>query len=140
MRRFASLCLLVLFLGGFSLAQEKVRVFITDSKSWEVSGGFGAGGGAGAGGGSGGARPQTAEIIKTFGEKCPDLTVTMKQERADYIVLLDHEGGKGFARKDNKVAVFDKEGDSIHSSSTRTVGGAVENACEAIKKDMQQSK
>jgi hypothetical protein len=119
--------------GAF--AAEKPRVFITDSKSWEIAGG-GGGSSAGFGGATrGGARPQTAEIIKTFGERCPQVIVNNKQEMADYVVLLDHEGGKGFLRKDNKVAVFNKSGDSIVSHSTRSLGGSVEDACAAIVKD-----
>src|SRR6476660_4394226 len=72
---------------------EKPRVFITDSQSWEVSGAAGGANGAFAAQSHGGARPQTAEIIKTFGEKCTGVMVNNKQEVADYIVLLDHEGG-----------------------------------------------
>ncbi len=119
---------------------EKPRVFITDSKSWEISGGFG-GTSEGFGGGMrGGARPQTAEIIKTFGERCPQVIVNMKQEKADYIVLLDHEGGKGYARKDNKFAVFNRDGDSIASGSTRSLGNGVKDACAAIVKDIGRKK
>ena len=110
----------------------KARVFITDSNSWSVSGGFGGSSGGFGGGVSGGARPQTVEIIKTFGEKCPSVTVTMKQDMADFVVLLDHEGGKGWARKDNKVAVFNRAGDAILSKSTRSLGNSVKDACEAI--------
>ena len=110
MKRFTYLLGVALLVAGSMAAGDKVRVFVTDSKSWEISGGFAATNNAAAGTVSGGARPQTAEIIKTFGEKCPDVTVTMRPERADYIVLLDHEGGKGWARKDNKVAVFNGEG------------------------------
>src|SRR5437868_6689225 len=116
-------------------AQEKARVFVTDSKSWEISGGSGGSSGAFAGETHGGARPQTAEIIKTFGEKCKDVTVTMKQEKANYIVVLEHEGGKSWIRKDNKVAVFNQDGDSIVSHSTMSLGGSVDDACHAIRKD-----
>ena len=130
------LTLAALLLFSISLAaQEKPRVFITDSQSWEMSGG-GGGTSSGFGGGvHGGARPQKAEIIKTFGEKCPGVTVNNIQDKADYVVLLDHEGGKGWIRKDNKVAVFNKAGDSIVSKSTRSLGGSVEEACNAITKD-----
>ncbi len=117
------------------IAAENPRVFVTDSKSWEVSGGFGGSSSGFGGATSGGARPQTAEIIKTFGEKCPSATINNRYERADYVVLLDHEGGKGWIRKDNKVAVFNREGDSIVSKSTRSLGGSVETACQAIMKD-----
>jgi PEGA domain len=108
------------------------RVFITDSQSWSVSGGFG-GSSSGFGGGmSGGARPQTAEIIKTFGDRCKSVTVTLNQESADFVVLLDHEGGKGLARRDNKIAVFNRAGDAIYSDSTRSLGNSVKGACKAI--------
>ena len=116
-------------------AQEKARVFVTDSKSWEISGGSGGSSGAFGGETHGGARPQTAEIIKTFGEKCKEVTVTMKQEKANYVVVLEHEGGKSWIRKDNKVAVFNQDGDSIVSHSTMSLGGSVDDACKAINKD-----
>jgi hypothetical protein len=114
---------------------ERARVFVSDSQSWQVTG---SSGGSSAGFGShtsGGARPQTAEIIKTFGERCPEVVVNNKADRADYVILLDHEGGKGYALKDNKVAVFNSDGDSILSHSTRSLGNAVKDACEAIAKD-----
>jgi PEGA domain len=85
---------------------------------------------------AGGARPQTAEIIKTFGERCPHVIVNNIQAKTDYIVLLDHEGGKGALRHKNKVAVFARvSGDSIVSKSTLSLGGSVQDACEAIGKD-----
>ena len=58
-----------------------------------------------------------------------------KQERADYVVLLDHEGGKEIFLRDNKVVVFNKDGDTILSHSTRTLGNSVKDACEAIAGD-----
>lgn len=118
------------------IESEKPRVFITDSQSWETRS---AGGGSAAGFGgasSGGARPQTAEIIKTFGERCPQVLVNNIQEKANYIALLDHEGGKSVLSHRNKVAVFQKvSGDSIVSKSTLSLGASVQDACEAINKD-----
>lgn len=127
--------ILVVMAAGLAAAQQKPRVFITDSKSWEMSGGGGGSSEGFGGASSGGARPQTAEIIKTFGERCPDVVINNKQEKADYVVLLDHEGGKGWLRKDNKVAVFNRDGDSIVSHSTVSLGGSVDDACKAIEKD-----
>ena len=115
-------------------AVDKPRVFITDSQSWEMSAASGGSNGTFAGHASGGARPQTAEIIKTFGERCPDVLVNNKQEKADYIVVLDHEGGKGLLRRRNKVAVFNRDGDAILSRSTRSLGNSVQDACEEIAK------
>lgn len=142
-----SLAVLVCLFWSFSLgiaqesskapdAPEKARVFITDSQSWEVSGGSG-GSAAGFGGAShGGARPQTAEIIKTFGERCPEVIINNIQEKTDYIVLLDHEGGKSILQHRNKIAVFARvSGDSVVSKSTMSLGGSVQEACVAIHKD-----
>lgn len=104
--RVVSLLAATLFSSCLLVAAEGPRVFITDSKSREIRGNTGGTGGAFGGHSSGGARPQTAEIIKTFGERCPSAIVTMKQEKADYVVVLEHEGGKSLLRRDNKVAVF----------------------------------
>jgi hypothetical protein len=68
---------------------------------------------------SGGARPQTAEIIKTLNQRCPELTVTNNLSKADFVLTLDHEGGKGLLAHRNKVAVFNRDGDDIFSDSTR---------------------
>jgi hypothetical protein len=115
---------------------DKPRVFITDSESWSIAGSSGGSGGAYAGSMAGGARPQTAEIVKTFGERCPQVVTNNKQDKADYIVVLDHEGGKGFLRHKNKVAVFGRaSGDSVISKSTLSLGGSVQEACDAITTD-----
>jgi PEGA domain len=115
---------------------DKARVFITDSESWSIAGASGGANGAYGGTVAGGARPQTAEIVKTFGERCPQVVTNNKQDRADYIVVLDHEGGKGVLRHKNKVAVFNRvTGDSIVSKSTLSLGGSVEDACKAITTD-----
>lgn len=115
---------------------DKPRVFITDSQSWEYISNAGGSGGAFASHGSGGARPQTAEIVKTFGERCPQVITNNKVEKSDYVVVLDHEGGKGLLRHKNKIAVFNRvSGDSIVSHSTLSLGGSVQDGCEAITKD-----
>lgn len=131
------LCLSALASG--LLAADKPRIFVTDSNSWQMSGGFTAassnGNGAASGHFSGGARPQTVEIIKTFGEKCPAVVVTMDKAQAQYVVLFDREGGKGIALKHDKIAIFKSTGDVVFSGSTRSVGNAVKDACEAIAKN-----
>jgi len=132
-----SLLAIWLILGAvlWAAASEKPRVFVTDSKSWEMSGGVGGSQDGFGGASGGGARPQTAEIVKTFGERCPAVIVNNKQEKADYVILLDHEGGKAMILRDNKVVVFNKDGDSILSRSTRSLGNAVKDACAAIAED-----
>ena len=119
--------------------QTKPRVFITDSTSWEISGGWGASGGTRGGSIKGGARPQTAEIIKTFGQRCPEIVVNNRKDLADYVVVLDHEGRKGVVRRRNKTAVFRRDGDSIFSESTRSLGNSVKDACSAIVSDFKSN-
>jgi hypothetical protein len=117
-----------------TLAEEyRPRVFITNSESWEVAGSAAGSGGTFASRTQGGARPQTAEIIKTFGERCEQVIVNNKQEKADYVVVLDHEGGKGYLLRRNKIAVFNKDGDVIVSRSTRSLGNSVQDGCDAIE-------
>jgi hypothetical protein len=64
----------------------------------------------------------------------------MKQDKADYVLILDHEGGKGWARKDNKFAVFNKDGDAIGSGSTRSLGNSVKDSCEVLMKDWRENR
>jgi hypothetical protein len=114
-------------------AQDKPRVFITDSNSWEMRSQVGGSADAFAGTSSGGARPQTAEVIKTFGQRCPEVIVNDRVNASDYVVELDHEGGKGLLQHKDKIAVFVRtSGDSIFSKSTLSVGGSVQDACGAI--------
>lgn len=135
----AALCV-VLFSCSLAFAAGPPKVFITDSKSWEIGGGVGGSADGFGGAASGGARPQTAEIIKTFGERCPQAAITIKQEKADYIVILDHEGGKSMVARDNKVAVFDNHsGLSIFSHSTAILGNSVKDACQAITRHWAQT-
>lgn len=114
----------------------KTRVFVTDSQSWETRGGSSSGGNRNGWGGSswmaGGARPQTAEIIKTLNERCPELTVTNNLQKANFVLTLDHEGGKGLMAHRNKVAVFNRDGDDVFSASTRELGNSVKDACSAM--------
>ncbi len=132
-----------LFLASsmFVVAQDtqptKVRIYITDSNSWAVSGGFGTSRGSGGGGFSGGSRPQTVEVIKTFGQRCPSVVVTMDKDKADYVVLFDRESSKGIARKRDKIAVFKKDGDVLYSESVRSVGTAVQDSCASIEKSLK---
>ena len=123
-------CLALLLVAAHT--KTKVRVYISDSHSWQVSGGFAGVEDLMLGTSGGGARPQTAEIIKTFNRRCPEVTVTNRRDRADYVVLLDHEGGKPLFLRDNKIVIFNKEGDAVYSGSTRSLGNAVKDACKAI--------
>jgi hypothetical protein len=115
---------------------EKARVYVTDSQSWETGSAAGGTYGAYGSASTGGARPQTAEIIKTFTERCPDVLVNNIRQKTDYIVTLEHEGGKSWMLHRNKVAVFQRvSGDSVMSKSTYSLGASVHEACNAIRAD-----
>jgi hypothetical protein len=134
LRSFAIVVTCVVFVvPSQEKAAPKPRVFVTDSKSWETAGVFVANSNGGVGVSRGGARPQTAEIIKTVGDQCPDVMVTLRQASADFVLMLDHEGGKGLVRNDNKWALFNKDGDAIGSGSTRALGNSVKDACKALR-------
>jgi hypothetical protein len=139
---------ILFFTVGSALGQvqERPRVFIEESVSWEVEGEsiwsttdkkgrVHVGGG----GSSGGAKPRTAEIMKRFSEQCKTCVVTMYKEKADFVIRLDHEGGKDLFDKDNKLAVFNREGDLIASGSFSRPKKAVEVACQAIEDDLRRS-
>ena len=123
-----------------ALAQQgNPRVYVTDSSSWEVGGGGASVDGVGAATGSGGARPQTAEIVKTFNQRCSNVIITNRKDKADYVVVLDHEGGKDPISRDNKIAIFNNAtGDAIFSRSTRSLGNAVKDACPVIYRDFSR--
>ncbi len=113
-----ALCVAVLCLCSYSGAQsgKTVRVLITSSRA------------------NGSARPET---IDTFLKRCPEVTVTSERERADYTMVHD-DTGAGMGRNPQKIAVFNKAGDVIHSSSAKTVKGAVDAACRAIREDVKK--
>jgi hypothetical protein len=58
--------------------------------------------------------------------------VTNNSGKADFVIVLDHEGGKGGLRHRNKIAVFNHLGDDIFSDSTRELGNAIKDACRAM--------
>lgn len=146
--RFSILAFIIFAFAGLAIAQSegRPRIFIEESDSWEVKGEpvysttdkkgrVHVGGGSS----SGGAVPRTAEIMKRFAEQCPAVVVTLKKDRADFIVLLEHEGGKDLFNKDNKLAVFDREGDLIASGAFSRPKKAVETACSAITAQWSRS-
>ena len=136
-----NLSVIAFLLGSGSLTAQEVtkpRVYVSDSQSWQTSGGFGGNRDGFGGASSGGARPQTAEIIKTFNEKCPSCIVTANKDKADYAVILEHEGGKEPFSRDNKFALFNRDGDVIKSGSTRSLGNAVKEACRVIMNDWRE--
>lgn len=79
---------------------EKLRIYVTNSQSWSMYGSswiHGSGSSSDINGSSvsrGGANPQTVEVIKTFGERCPAGGVTNQPQSANYVVTWIMKAGK----------------------------------------------
>jgi len=124
--------------AGIAGAQETpvIRVFVAESQAQAFNAdGFSA---------TGGSNDQTVEIQKNLQERdeCAFLRVTSRISRAHFVVAMDRtEGGLGkrlwgAASRDNKIAVFDGYGDLIFSTSTRSLGNAVKDSCNAIQSEI----
>jgi hypothetical protein len=135
----AFVALAPLVVEGESKKDTRPRVFVVESDSWSMGDELNVLDWADIGSVVGGAKPQTAEIVKTLHERCPLVVVTRKEDRADYVLVLEHEGGKDVVRKDNKFALFNADGDALASGSTRLLGNAVKEACQAIGSDWRQA-
>jgi hypothetical protein len=100
------------------ISDSRPRVFVNDSPNAIT---FGS------------SHPQTAEIIKTIGHECLNVVVTNNLQKANYVVTLEHEALKGVVWRDNKMAVFNQDGDLVYSASTRALGSAVRGSCSFFK-------
>lgn len=135
LKRISLVCVVLALCSQVLRADDKPRVYITDSSSWETRSAVGGTSNGFGGASTGGARPQTAEIIKTVAQRCPGVIPNSHVDASDYVLELDHEGGKGLLQHKDKVAVFVRtSGDSIFSKSTLSLGGSVQDACAAIIK------
>jgi hypothetical protein len=107
------------------VTSDRPRVFVSQSNdSWSYT--------AGRHWGQGSTHPQTVEVIKTFGESCPNVVITNDQSKADYTVSFERESNK-LVRRHNKFAAFDRNGDMVFSKSTRELGNAVRGFCGTLR-------
>jgi|GEM_PF-3223423 len=88
------------------------------------------------------AHDETMEIVKNLSADCPQVTVTLNPDAADYIVKLNRESKakKGLMSKTSQVLVANKEGDVLTSDATITVRGAAKGACAVIVSDWSRKK
>src|SRR5579884_552347 len=117
-----------------AVAADKPRVFITESCAPQASADATAGDAKGELNFIGGTSPQSMEVMKAFVRQCPAVVVTSSRDKADYIVVLDHEEPNPTTLfvHGNKVAVFNRGNDLIYTTSTHLLGSAVKGACAAI--------
>lgn len=127
--------------GPAEAQEQRIRVYVAESAatafSAQAADGFATA--------TGGSNDQTVEIMKNLQEKkeCRGLRATRRLNRANFVIAMDrNEGGFskrafGVMAKDNKIVVFDAWEDQIYANSTRSVGNAVKDACNAIKREIE---
>lgn len=123
-------------------AQEKgtgkPRVYVSDTASWDASGGFGRSSSVAPGALYGGYNPELVDIYQDFTSNCSTIAVTQKKSDADFVVLFDKgTPKKGFTGlhglvKVNKVTVLSKSGETLASQADRSPDVAVAAACNAV--------
>jgi hypothetical protein len=115
-----------LALAGSALAEEKPRIFITESVTAEIVADNLAV--------RKGTSPENVEVMKAFLKHCPALTVTSNRDKADFVIRFDREPPSPITPfvKGNKVAVFDRGEDLVYSDSGRYLTRVVRNACTAL--------
>lgn len=140
MRRNIGLSALLLFISLAAIASDETPVksaqhpvvFVQPSDSWKVDSSVGGDHSLIIGTGHGGKEPQTAKIYQLLQHRseCLSLAPNMIQQKADYVMLVEHGGGKG-----NRWAVSNKDGDVIGSGESFVLGNSVADACRAVMKD-----
>jgi hypothetical protein len=88
-----------------TFAADHPRVYISDSKSWEMKAGVGGTADGFGGAGGGGDRPQTAEIIKTFNERCPLVTVNNNKRQGRLRGFARPRGWEGYLTRQQGCGV-----------------------------------
>jgi hypothetical protein len=81
---------------------------------------------------------QTMELAKTFFQRCPEVTLTTREDKADFRVTLNwtprtrfFDLGKVFHKPD-QVLVVNGDGDILYSGVARSVGGNTNDVCKVI--------
>jgi hypothetical protein len=138
------LILVVLFISGLALAQDKPRVFVQGKGSEDMtSSGSGGGGrhwGAWGSKSTVDSHDESMEVTKDLQKNCSGVLVTLNQNNADYSVMLNRESkhNRGLLRSNSQVQVANRLGDVLGTSATHTVGNAAKDACELIVADWTQ--
>ncbi|HLZ39864.1 MAG TPA: hypothetical protein VKQ11_02820 [Candidatus Sulfotelmatobacter sp.] len=134
----------IILLTSLAVAQDKPRVFVQGKGSEDVqSSGSGGGGrhwGAWGSKSTIDSHDEGMEVSKDLQKNCPDVTVTLNQQNADYTVMLNRESKKnrGLLRSNSQVEVANRQGDVLGTNATHTVGNAAKDACQLITADWAQ--
>lgn len=140
MRRDVGYSALLLLVSLYAIAGDETPlksadrpvVFVQPSDSWKLDSSIGGDRSIIIGTGHGGKEPQTAKIYQLLQHRteCAGLAPNMIQQNANYVMLIEHGGGKG-----NRWAVSNRDGDVIGSGETFVLGNSVADACQAVMKD-----
>lgn len=141
MKLFATLLLVTLAVSAYG--QDKPRVFVQGKGSEDVNSS-----GSGVGGhhwGTWGSKStidshdESMEITKDLQKNCGGVIVTINENNADYVVMMNRESKKnrGLLRSNSQVQIANKAGDVLGSNATHTVGNAAKDACNLIVADWQ---
>jgi len=133
-------CSALLLVSVFAMAGDETTVksadhpvvFVQPSDSWKVNNSIGGDRNVILGTGHGGKEPKTAKIYQLLQHRaeCVGVAANMIQEKANYLMLVEHGGGKG-----NRWAFSNKQGDVIGSGETFALGNSVADACKVVMKD-----
>src|SRR5882762_8216054 len=135
--------LFVIAIAVSANAQDKPRVFVQGKGSENVSSNGAAGGdhhwAAWGSKSTIDSHDESMEVTKNFQKDCSDVTVTINQANADYIVMMNRESkqNRGLLRSNSQIQVANKAGDVLGTNATRTVGNAAKDACNLIVADWQ---
>lgn len=77
---------------------------------------------------------ESIELTKELRQRCDGVIVTLKEDAADYVVMLNRESKakRGIFNKNNQVLVANKNGDVIWTKDVRAVASAAKDVCAAV--------
>jgi hypothetical protein len=120
------------------LVDNSIRVFVTDSESWDTRGGWGGNQEKSSSSSANETAKEQANIaseveklVTEVNRQCPQVVITSDVSRAAFAVTLAHEGKNRMSER-NKIVVFNHGGDDIYSAATRGLGDSLGDACHAI--------
>lgn len=147
MKRTTAVTVLSLALASGAFPQTKpapsdgkIRVFVDANSSTQSVGGGWISHGLFVGYGIQYQHSQIPEVVKTIGERCPNVTVTMDKDRAFFVLSIEHEEAamKGLARRRNHITVVNRHGDVVFSKNDRELGNAIKDACASMSLTPEQ--
>lgn len=77
---------------------------------------------------------ESIELTKELRARCAGVIITLKEDTADYLVMLNRESKakRGIFNKNNQVLVANKNGDVIWTKDVRAVASAAKDVCAAV--------